>query len=486
MALPYTQIHAQDFYYSQYEHTPLNINPALISTEKDIKLSLHYYQNELWKNLNMKNFQMTLSYPLSFIKNQSLPQGIGVSVIYNNTGKQGLANCTGGSFAFTQGVTINSWSVLSAGLQASYFFYNNNNPGNYSTGSQWINGTRYDPSQGINENLTFESINLFTVSAGVNWHIINGSQTKGNLGVSVYHLNKPHFSFMDEKNILERKYIIHGNYKLFQLKNISISPRMLFVYQNVNLISFGTLFQYAFKSDNPFLLVHDCNLQLGLDYRHDRSGIASIGIEQAKYLFGISYAFGLNSNRIYSNYGSNIEVCFALKFNKRKKQVKKPNEYLIGETRLVFNKGGRDEQHVQNNNPATDSLTNYNYNPENVVASGEKYRVQLRQDFKFKFNDATLTDEARLYLDDLAKMLKQNSSLKVEVIGHTDDVGTEEANLKISEQRAKIVIDYLIMKGIKPARLKLTAKGKSEPVAPNSSEESRAKNRRVEFIIYNE
>jgi outer membrane protein OmpA-like peptidoglycan-associated protein len=82
-------------------------------------------------------------------------------------------------------------------------------------------------------------------------------------------------------------------------------------------------------------------------------------------------------------------------------------------------------------------------------------------------------------------MLKENPRLKVEIVGHTDDVGTDEANLLISGRRAKVVVDYLISKGINPARLKLTAKGKTEPVFPNDTEENRAKNRRVEFKIGN-
>ena len=82
-------------------------------------------------------------------------------------------------------------------------------------------------------------------------------------------------------------------------------------------------------------------------------------------------------------------------------------------------------------------------------------------------------------------MLKQNPELKIEVIGHTDDVGTEEANYTISEQRAKTVVEYLQDKGIDKSRIKYTAKGMSEPLVPNTNEENRAKNRRVEFIIYN-
>lgn len=474
---------AQDFYFSQYEHVPLNINPALISSEKEIKLSLHYHQNELWKDLDMKNLQMSAIYPLNLVKNSRMPQALGLSMIYNNTGKDGLVSCSGGNLAFSQGITINRWSQLSAGLQASYYFYNNSNPGNYTTGNQWVYGSGFDPGRGIEENINYENINLYTINAGVNWHLTDGSNSKGNFGCSLYQINKPTFSLLDESNSLETKFIIHGNYRIFKLKSLSISPRALWVNQNNNLISFGSLFNYSFKSDNPFLLIRDCNLQLGLDYRNNHSFITSLSIEQSRYLVGISYSFGLNKSMVYSNLGTNIEICLAFKFRKANKQSIKQSEYRIGETRLVFDKGSYKDKAIQYYNE-NDTISGDN--PNNIIVTGEKYKVQLRQDFKFKFNDATLTPESQLYLDDLAKMLKQNQGLKVEVVGHTDDIGTEEANRIISEKRAQIVINYLESKGIKSDRLKLTAKGKSEPVAPNSTEENKAKNRRVEFIIYSE
>ena len=473
---------AQDFYFSQYANTPVNINPALLSTEKDIKVSLHYHQTELFNSLVMKNVQTSLTYPFLYTNAVRAPAAIGVSVQYNNTGRQGLVNSTGAGFSFSQGVILNKWSQLSAGLQASYYFYSNSNPRDYTTGSQWVDGTGFESSQGINESINFETIHLFTVSTGINWHINDKNSSKGNLGVSVYQLNKPRYSFMNEKNSLDRKYIVHADYKLFNLKTVSISPRMLLVYQNINIVSLGTVVNYAFKSDNPFLPIRECNLQLGLDYRVNQSGMVSLNIEQSKYIFGVSYAMGMNTGKVYTNYGSNFEMCLVLKFAKRKKTVPKSTEYTIGETRLVFNNGIDNSKKPENYNQENQN----NYQSDSINISGEKYRVQLRQDFKFKFNDAALTADAQLYLDDLARMLKQNPRLRVEVIGHTDDVGTEEANQLISGKRAQVVIDYLVTKGVKAGRLKLTAKGKSEPVAPNTTDENKAKNRRVEFIIYSE
>jgi TonB family protein len=71
----------------------------------------------------------------------------------------------------------------------------------------------------------------------------------------------------------------------------------------------------------------------------------------------------------------------------------------------------------------------------------------------------------------------------VEVEGHTDNVGNAESNKKLSEQRAKAVMDYLISRGVEASRLKSVGYGLVKPVADNSTEEGRAKNRRVELVI---
>src|ERR1035437_295330 len=266
---------AQDFNFSQYQQTPLNINPALISTDDQVKIIANYHNNKLWESLNMQNYQLSVLYPLNITKNERLPQGIGLTLIHDNTGKQGLLNCTGGSLALSQGVQISKSSFLSAGFLASYYLYNNANPGDYTTGSQWVQGSGFNSSLGINEQINFETEKIFSISTGINWHIKDGSISKGDFGVAMYHLNKPQYSFLNDNNKLDSKYILHGTYRLFRYKEVSIYPRMLLIYQNTNLASFGTLINYAFKSDNPYLMIKDCNLQLGLDYRNDHSGVLS-------------------------------------------------------------------------------------------------------------------------------------------------------------------------------------------------------------------
>jgi OmpA-OmpF porin, OOP family len=85
-------------------------------------------------------------------------------------------------------------------------------------------------------------------------------------------------------------------------------------------------------------------------------------------------------------------------------------------------------------------------------------------------------------LDEVAGLLKIDKSLRLEISGHTDNTGTSEHNLTLSEGRAKAVVDRLVSKyGIDAARLQAKGYGDTKPVAPNDNDEGRAKNRRVEL-----
>ena len=101
----------------------------------------------------------------------------------------------------------------------------------------------------------------------------------------------------------------------------------------------------------------------------------------------------------------------------------------------------------------------------------------------FDFGIATLKSESTPELERIISFMKDYPTLKIEVSGHTDNVGADAFNQKLSESRAKAVIDYLISKGVDATRLEYKGYGMQKPVAPNDTEEGRAQNRRVEFKI---
>ncbi len=101
----------------------------------------------------------------------------------------------------------------------------------------------------------------------------------------------------------------------------------------------------------------------------------------------------------------------------------------------------------------------------------------------FDSGKATIKPESYPILDQAVMMLKQNPTVKVEIQGHTDSVGSASYNLKLSQMRAEAVRNYLIEHGISPDRLIAKGYGESMPIASNATKEGRAQNRRIEFKI---
>ena len=103
-------------------------------------------------------------------------------------------------------------------------------------------------------------------------------------------------------------------------------------------------------------------------------------------------------------------------------------------------------------------------------------------DIHFETGKSTIKPESQAIVKEIAAMLQQNPGLKVSVEGHTDNVGTPQSNLTLSEARAKAVVDALSAEGIDKARLQSKGWGQTKPVADNGTEEGKAKNRRVEIV----
>jgi OmpA-OmpF porin, OOP family len=99
----------------------------------------------------------------------------------------------------------------------------------------------------------------------------------------------------------------------------------------------------------------------------------------------------------------------------------------------------------------------------------------------FDFNKSTLKPESDAVLQQVLAPLQKDAALKLEVQGHTGNVGDDAYNQTLSEARAKSVMAWLTAHGVAPARLSFKGFGKTMPVATNDTDEGRAKNRRVEI-----
>jgi outer membrane protein OmpA-like peptidoglycan-associated protein len=114
------------------------------------------------------------------------------------------------------------------------------------------------------------------------------------------------------------------------------------------------------------------------------------------------------------------------------------------------------------------------------IEIGEKVRLN---NIFFETGKWDLLPESFNELDKLVRMLNDNPDMAIEINGHTDNVGNDDSNLQLSQKRAAAVVNYLLEKGISNTRLDSKGFGETQPVAANETDEGRALNRRVEFVI---
>jgi len=101
----------------------------------------------------------------------------------------------------------------------------------------------------------------------------------------------------------------------------------------------------------------------------------------------------------------------------------------------------------------------------------------------FDFDKSTLKPESFIELDRLVKLMQDVPSLRIEISGHTDSKGADDYNQRLSESRAKAVVEYVVSKGIKANRMEYKGYGETQPIDSNDTDAGRANNRRTEFKI---
>lgn len=119
-----------------------------------------------------------------------------------------------------------------------------------------------------------------------------------------------------------------------------------------------------------------------------------------------------------------------------------------------------------------------------VERVGEGIKITLGENsVNFDLNKSSLTSTAKGNLDKLVPVFNEYPDTDIQIFGYTDSSGSDEYNLKLSEQRAASVKTYLVGKGISGARINTVGRGEADPIASNDTKEGMSKNRRVEFAI---
>ena len=118
-----------------------------------------------------------------------------------------------------------------------------------------------------------------------------------------------------------------------------------------------------------------------------------------------------------------------------------------------------------------------------VQRQGDNITLNLPDGITFDFGKATLKPQFYTALNGVAGTLREYNQTMIEVVGHTDNIGSDAYNLQLSKQRADAVAAYLQAQGVQSVRIQTLGAGKAYPIADNSTEAGRAQNRRVEITL---
>jgi len=154
---------------------------------------------------------------------------------------------------------------------------------------------------------------------------------------------------------------------------------------------------------------------------------------------------------------------------------------LIDDYVLTVKKEGHayETKFIEAKKPHMEAVQQMNFEIK-PIEIGKSYNLE---DITFETASFDLSNESKLVIDAFIEFLTDNNTVKVELQGHTDNIGSAASNLILSENRAKSVYDYIVQSGVSASRLKSKGYGQVKPIADNNTEEGRAKNRRTVFLI---
>lgn len=180
-----------------------------------------------------------------------------------------------------------------------------------------------------------------------------------------------------------------------------------------------------------------------------------------------------------------VEVVYAMDLDQGVEEAAEPvaqaTTQTVEETTEVPQTTTTSDVEMTTSPPETEPPTTLS--AEDMLMEGQQAldQVLALNTIEFDFGTAELTEASKTSVMEIAKVLSVYPDMKVQVIGHTDSVGTQKNNQIKSLERAQAVVDELIINGIDEERLRVEGKGEDEPIASNETEEGRKLNRRVEL-----
>jgi type IX secretion system PorP/SprF family membrane protein len=307
------KLQAQDIHYSQFNSSPLNINPALTGLFDGDMRFVGNHRNQ-WSSITVPYMTTSVAFDLNVRPGRRSGGVLGAGMLVNRD-KAGDSEFGStqvlGSLSYTFPLGGYSRTFLTYGMQAG-LNQRSINYGKLTFDSQY-NGDQFDPGLGNGEDFAGSSFTHFDASAGANVFWEFGRQNNANVGAAVYHLNSPEQSLFGEAGIrLDRRLVIHSNSTVNLSSRIDLLPGILWMRQGrSNEITAGAYAKYRFAGRERQAVYFGSFFRL-----MDKDAlILSARIDYSKFNIGLSYDINFSQLSVASHNrgGLELSVLYVLK-----------------------------------------------------------------------------------------------------------------------------------------------------------------------------
>ncbi len=307
-----SSIVAQDIHFSQFNNSPLNLNPGLIGAfNGDYRFVAN--QRTQWSSVTAPYSTFGLSADANNILNSNI--GAGLSVYNDKAGDSDFSTLQigiGGSYT----IRLDSSHSIKIGAQP-VFTQRSINYDELQFDNQY-NGSFYDATLGNGENFGNTGGTYFNLHGGVSWNYKIAQRKEVSAGFAMHNLLTPQQSFFSENIPLHQRFTLHTNALFAVSDKIDVLPSILFQKQhNYQEVIVGGQGKYHLNNGNYKALY------AGIWYRNSDATYFTVGMDYADFHFGISYDLNLSSLNVASNYRGGFEFAIIYIIDRFKPEIKR-------------------------------------------------------------------------------------------------------------------------------------------------------------------
>ena len=300
----FLHVSAQDIHFSQFYHSPLNLNPAMTGVFQGDKRFVGNYRNQ-WSNVPVSYMTFSGAYDMKLFRQGLEHSTFGLGVLFNydqaGDGRLNLTNL-GLNVAYTHRMGTRHFLTAGAGLGFSNRGYDSSA---LTTNSQF-NGDQFISDLPTGEEDIFKNENIFFIdlNAGLNYHYqIPKKRTRLDLGVAMLHINEPVINFYGNRTIaLPKRINLFGEVTFMVARNVDVLGRALYQIQaDYQETLLGIAGRLHLKKDRNF---NDLALQLGISLRMNEftdAIIPNFEVHYNRWLFGLSYDVNVSEFNVATN-----------------------------------------------------------------------------------------------------------------------------------------------------------------------------------------